>query len=385
MALYDPYTTSEAPPPPPPPDDDWRFPGSGAPPPPPAPWPYYWEPAPPRSFGRRSLALVVAVILGVSLVGAGVGVAVSRLTGGSAELSGPVVDVNVDLRDGNSAAGTGIVLTTSGEVLTNNHVVENSDQISVSTSSGPTYSASVVGVDPSADVAVLQLANASGLPAARIGDSTRLQVGDSVTAVGNALGRGGPPVSTSGRITALGQTITATDDTGGNPETLNNMIQFNASIQPGDSGGPLYDSSGEVVGLDTAGAGRIGRRILGGNEGFAIPINTAMTISRQITSGSSAPNVVRGQRALLGVSVQDGTSPPGALVVSVQSGSPAEGAGITADDVIVAVDGRTVDSVQSLRGALQNRKPGDSVSVAWLDTGGQHHQATVQLQSGGIP
>lgn len=384
MALYDPYRTD--PPPPPPPDDGWRYPGNVEHPLPPPVWPYYWDPSPQTSLPRRTVALVVALLLGVALVGAGVGVAVSRLTGGgSAVLSGPVVDVNVALNDGDSAAGSGIVLTTTGEVLTNNHVVENSDHVSVETGDGSTFNAGVVGVDPSDDVAVIQLDSASGLPTAKIGDSSRLQVGDSVTAVGNALGRGGTPVATSGHVTGLGETITATDDNGGNAETLSNMIAFDAAIQQGDSGGPLYNSSGQVVGMDTAGSGRLGRPGLGGNEGFAIPINAAIGIARQIASGAPAPNVVRGHRGLLGVTVQDSSSPPGALVATVEPGSPAESAGITPDDVIVGIDGNSVGSVQSLRTALQRHSPGDSVSVSWVTPSGDQHSASVQLTNGGIP
>jgi S1-C subfamily serine protease len=386
MALFDPYGRDDPPPPPPPPaDDGWYFPGTAEHPLPPPVWPYYWEPAAPRSPRRRAFSVVAALLLLVALVGAGVGVAVSRLTAGSPALSQPVVDINVALADGDSAAGTGIVLNSSGEVLTNNHVVANSDHVSVETPDGASYSATVVGVDPSNDVAVIQVSGVSGLPTAKIGDSSRLQVGDAVTAVGNALGRGGPPVSTSGHVTGLGQTITATDDNGGNAETLNNMIEFDANIQQGDSGGPLYDSSGQVVGVDTAGSGRVGRPTFGGNQGFAIPINAAIGIAHQITSGSPAPNVVRGHRGLLGVSVQDSASPAGALVVGVQSGSPAESAGITANDVIVKVNGSTVTSVRSLRTALQSSKPGDSVSVSWLDPSGAEHAATLQLINGGIP
>jgi S1-C subfamily serine protease len=383
MALYDPYAPGD---PPPPPDDAWTYPGPGGHPaaPPPA-WPYYWDPAPPSRMRRRSLAAIVALLLTIALVGAGVGVAVSRLAGSAAKLNDPVVDVNVALGSGDAAAGTGIILTSSGQILTNNHVVENSQRISVQVNATTTYTATVIGVDPSDDIAVLQVQQGSGLPAANIGDSSHLQVGDSVTAVGNALGRGGTPQSAQGRVTALDQTITATDDTGSNSETLTNMIQFDATIQPGDSGGPLYNSSGQVVGMDTAGSGHVGRRALGSNQGFAIPINSAITIARQITSGANAPNVVRGHRGLLGVEVQESTSPAGALVVSVQAGSPAENAGISANDVIVSVAGRTVDSVNSLRQGLQNHNPGESVTVSWLDTSGQQHNATVQLTTGGIP
>ncbi|MBV9526459.1 MAG: PDZ domain-containing protein, partial [Candidatus Dormibacteraeota bacterium] len=212
--------------------------------------------------------------------------------------------------------------------------------------------------------------------------SSRLSVGDSVTAIGNALGRGGAPTVTHGNVTALNQTVTATDAGGANPETLTNMIQFDAQIQPGDSGGPLVDGSGKVVGMDTAGGGRVRR---GSNLGFAIPINSAMSIARQITSGSSAPNVTTARSPLLGVEAQDSQSPPGALVISVQPASPAQSAGISANDVIVSLGSTTVDTVDTLHSAMLQHKPGDRVDVGWLDPSGGQHHATVQLAAGAVP
>jgi len=384
MALYEPYDAPH-PPPPPPPDDGWGYPAVGGYPGQAPSWPYYWEPSPPSRTRRRSLAAIGLVLLVTALVGAGVGVAVSRLTSGAATLNGPVVDVNVALSSGQSAAGTGIVLTATGQVLTNNHVVASSDRISVEVGASTSYTASVVGVDPTQDVALIQLDNASGLPTASIGDSGALHVGDAVTAVGNALGRGGTPVSTTGHITALNQTITATDDNGGNAETLNNMIQFDAGIQPGDSGGPLYNSAGKVVGLDTAGSARAGRRAGGANEGFAIPINTAMTIVRQIQSGEPSPTIVRGHRGIIGVQVADATSPSGARVTHVEPNSPGDSVGLSEGDVIISAAGSTVDSVSALRRALAGHKPGDTVPVSWVTVGGSHRDANVQLQDGGIP
>jgi S1-C subfamily serine protease len=250
---------------------------------------------------------------------------------------------------------------------------------------GRTYNATVVGVDPTDDVAVLQLANASDLPSMPLGDSSRVSVGDSVSAIGNALGRGGAPTVSHGTVTALGQTVTATDPGGANAETLTNMIAFNAQIQPGDSGGPLVDSSGKVIGMDTAGGGRVRRANPGSSTGFAIPINTAITIAHQITSGSNAPNITSAHAPLLGVEAQDSTAPLGALVVGVQPGTPAEGAGIVARDVIVSLDGTTIDAVSTLHTALLRHKPGDSVDVAWLDPSGAQHHATVQLAAGAVP
>ncbi len=368
MALYDPY--------------DQPYP---APPPPPPAWPYYWEPTPPISTRRRSFAAIAVLLLGIAIIGGAVGVVVSRFSSSASSLNAAVVDVNVSLADGQSAAGTGIILTATGQVLTNNHVVANSDHISVQVSGSTSYTATVVGVDPSDDVALIQLDNASGLPTASVGDSSKLQVGDSVTAVGNALGRGGPPVATSGHVLALQQTITATDDNGGNAETLRNMIQFDANIQPGDSGGPLYNSAGKVVGVDTAGSAHAGRRAEGGNQGFAIPINSAMTIARQIASGQSSSTIVRGHRGILGVRVQDSSSPAGAGVIGVEPNSPADAVGMNNGDVIVSVAGKGVTSVSSLRDALIGHRPGETVPINWVTSSGQPHNATLQLADGGIP
>lgn len=379
------------------PDGVWTYPtyGSSAPP----PWPpaTYWAappppPPPPRSRWRP-VAAFAAVLLIFAGLGAGVAIALQRTsqpttTTSGSDVNAAVVDVNSDLGGGNSAAGTGIIFGANGLVLTNNHVVEGSLSVSVDViSTGRTYTANVVGVDPTDDVAVVQLPGASGLPTAPLGDSSRVSVGDAVTAIGNALGRGGPPAVTHGSITALGQTVTATDDNGANAETLNNMIEFNADIQPGDSGGPLIDGSGKVIGMDTAGGGRVRRPNAGSGSsiGFAIPIDGAISIARQIASGSSAPNITSARTPLLGVEAQDSQSPAGALVVGVQAGSPAAGAGIAAHDVITTLGGTTIDAVATLHSALLQHKPGDTVDVGWVDASGASHHATVQLAAGAVP
>src|SRR5882757_5368163 len=165
-----------------------------------------------------------------------------------------VVDINTVLSyQGAEAAGTGMVLTSSGDVLTNNHVVEGATSIKVTiVSTGATYTAKVVGTDPTDDVAVIQLQNASGLQTAKIGDSSDVKAGDAVTAVGNAGGTGGTPSAAKGSVTATGQTLTASDENGSNVETLTGMIEINANVVAGDSGGPLYDADGNVIGMDTA-------------------------------------------------------------------------------------------------------------------------------------
>jgi len=356
--------------------------------------PPYWPPPPPpppAHSRRRAAAALTGIVLVFAGIAAGVTLGLRHVTtapttASTGSVTAAVVDVNSDLGAGNSASGTGMILSSSGQILTNNHVVEGAVSVTVDViDNGRTYNATVVGVDPTDDVAVLQLANASDLPTVPIGDSSHVSVGDSVTAIGNALGRGGAPTDSSGTVTALGQTVTATDPGGANAETLTDMIAFNAQIQPGDSGGPLVDSSGKVIGMDTAGGGRVRRVNPGSSVGFAIPINSAITIAHQITSGSNAPNVTSAHAPLLGVEAQDSTSPLGALVVGVQPNTPADGAGIAARDVIVSLSGTTIDTVSTLHNALLRHKPGDSVDVGWLDPQGTQHHATVQLASGAIP
>jgi S1-C subfamily serine protease len=370
------------------PEPDWGLPTWGAPPGGTPPWlPPDWgePPPPPPATGKRTMAVVLAALVVIGGIGAGVGFGIERLTSSGSASDHGVVDINSQLNSGSVAAGTGMIVNAAGQVLTNNHVVENANSITVQrTDDGTEYSASVVGVDPSGDIALLQLQNASGLPTISVGDSAQLKVGDRVTAVGNALGRGGSPVSTQGSITGLGQTITASDPGGANAETLNNMIQFDAQIQPGDSGGPLLNGAGQVIGMDTAGAGRVRLHQGGSNVGFAIPINDVMAIIHDIQTGTPNPNVQQGGGAFLGVRVNDSTSPPGALVVGVDPDSPAQAVGIGPQDVIVMVGSDKVDSVNSLRAAIARHKPSDKVMVTWLDAAGQSHSAEVVLAAGAI-
>lgn len=298
-----------------------------------------------------------------------------------------VVDVNVTLADGaGEAAGTGMVITSSGEVLTNNHVIDGAQSITVQVAgTGPTYSAHVLGYDVSADIALLQVDGAPSLSTVNLGDSATVSVGDAVTAVGNALGRSGPPSVTSGSVTALDQQITASDQNGANAETLTGLIQTNAPIQPGDSGGPLVNTQNQVVGMDTAaaaGGGRFRIRQSGSRVAYAIPIDAAMTIVHEIQAGGGGDsNVQTGNRAFLGVGTQAGSG-AGAQVTSVQSGSPAEGAGIGVGDVITTFDGSSVSSPDELRAAILKHHPGDHATVSWQDSSGGQHTATVTLSSG---
>src|SRR6202011_639954 len=190
------------------------------------------------------------------------------------------------------SAGTGIVLTSNGEVLTNNHVIQGATSIKVTdVGNGQTYTATVVGYDASHDVAVLQLQNASGLTTASLGNSSSVQAGDNVVALGNAGGTGGTPSVATGTVTALNQSITASDQASGVSEQLTGLIQTNANIQPGDSGGPLVNSYGQVIGMDTAAStgytfqsqGQAGQ-----TQAYSIPINEATSIAQQIEAGTTS-------------------------------------------------------------------------------------------------
>ncbi|MGA0567212.1 S1C family serine protease [Rathayibacter sp. KR2-224] len=312
-----------------------------------------------------------------------------------------VVVIDTDLAyQGAEAAGTGIVLTSSGEILTNNHVVEGSTSITVTIpSTGASYKASVVGTDAADDIAVLELSGASGLATATL-DTGSVNVGDNVTAVGNAGGTGSL-VAADGQITGTGKSITTAAEGAVSSETLTGLIETNAGIQAGDSGGPLLDSQGEVVGIDTAASSDQSV-----SDGYAIPVQAALAVVKQIESGQATANVRIGLPAFLGVEVASSdssvggasgypgslngngysngtqTQVQGAQVGAVLNGTPAASAGIVAGSTITAVNGTAVSSSADLTSVLANYKPGDSVAVTWTDASGASHSATVTLTSG---
>jgi S1-C subfamily serine protease len=271
------------------------------------------------------------------------------------------------------AAGTGMLVTANGEILTNNHVVEGATSISVTiATTGATYTASVVGTDPTDDIAVLQLASASGLQTAQL-SSAAVTVGEAVTGVGNAGGTGTLSAA-PGAVTAVGQTITASDETGASAEQLSGLIETDAGIQAGDSGGPLYGPGGTVIGMDTAASSG------GVPQGYAIPIATAETIAAKIEAGVDDSTIHQGYPAFLGISLQDSGS--GVTVAGVLAGGPAAGAGITAGDVIASVGGTSVTSAASLSTAMARFQPGDRVHVTWTTAAGVDRSATVTLATG---
>jgi len=291
------------------------------------------------------------------------------------------------------AAGTGVVLTQSGEILTNNHVIKGATSIKVrDIGNGRTYAAKVVGYDQSRDIAVIQAVGASGLQTAALGDSSTVKVGDKVVALGNALGKGGTPAVAVGHVAGLGASITASDEGAGTSEQLTGLIHHNAPIQPGDSGGPLVSNTGKVIGIDTAASGSSGFQFQQSarTQAFAIPINQAVTLAHQIEAGQASDTIHIGPTGLLGVGVMSAnqaasngiSAGSGAVVQQIVPNAPAAAAGITEGDVIIAAGGHTVTSPSGLQSALERFHPGDHVSITWTDQVGQNHTATVVLTNG---
>ncbi len=293
-----------------------------------------------------------------------------------------LVDIDTTIDGGQAAgAGTGIVLTSNGEVLTNNHVIDGASSISVTDlGNGHTYGATVVGYDVTGDVAVLKLTGASGLTVATIGQPAT--VGTTVYAVGNAGGTGGTPTVTSGKVTALGQPLTASDSFNGTSETLSGMLETDATLISGDSGGALTTANGSVVGMDTA-ASSTNPTASTGSQGYAIPIQTALGLAREISNGDASVTIHIGPTALLGVEIS-GTqsSTDGAVVSSVASGTPAARAGITAGSRVTSVGGLTVSTSASLRLVMARLSPATPATVTWVDTSGKTHSAKVTLAAG---
>jgi S1-C subfamily serine protease len=328
-----------------------------------------------------------------------------------------LVDINTVLRyETAEAAGTGMVLTPTGKVLTNNHVIEGATKISVTDlGNGKTYSARVLGYTRTNDIAVLQLEGASGLKTVDIGNSSSVKVGEAIVGIGNAGGTGGVPSAAGGSVTALNQSITASDQgsLGTTYEHLTGLIESNADIQPGDSGGPLVTTSGAVVGMDTAASAAQGYSFQGAatGRGYSIPINEAISTAHQIIAGKTSSSVHIGGTAFLGVYVGPTTqrtrssrfgfgstsvftsrtstltpgTPPatsGALVEQVIPNTPAQAAGLAATDVITSVDGTPIRSPGDLTNVLLRYHPGDSVKVGWTTRSGGTATTTVRLAAG---
>jgi S1-C subfamily serine protease len=333
-----------------------------------------------------------------------------------------LVDISSSLGyQGGAAAATGMVISSNGLVLTNNHVItDTTGLVATVVTSGRRFAAKWLGYDSAADVAVIQLVGAHGLRTIPIGNSSGVKLGDNVVALGNAEGAGGAP-AVVGSITGLNRTITASDSGAGTSETLHGMLQTNAGIVQGDSGGALASTAGKVIGMNTAAAsGSFGDGTQ--NVGFAIPINTALAIANKIIHGQSGPTIQIGSTGFMGVLVpagkasqstkpreqrllqaqQDGTAfaggtaclrndlgagvpakvapaSTGALIIGEICGTPAAKAGIVAGDVITAVGGHPVSSPKQLTGIMLGFKPGVGVVVAWVDVTGRRHSGKLLL------
>jgi S1-C subfamily serine protease len=427
----------------------------------------YPAPEPPKRRRGRTVLSMAATAIVAAGVGAGAAVGLSHGGSGtnaastsqsglsSAQIASKVdpslVDVTSTLGDqGETAMGTGIVMSANGLVLTNNHVISGATAVSVTDiGNGKTYKATVVGYDESQDIAVLQLTGASGLTTANFGNSGSVSVGNSVTALGNAGGKGGTPSVASGSIVALNQSITASDESSGDSEQLSGLIESNADIQPGDSGGPLVNSSGQIVGVDTAastnyqfsgnggnggvgsggefgGGSGFGSGEGGGNSGFggsgtgggefggsggsgfgsgsgssnseggsgsaegsttqgySIPINSALSIAKEIEAGQGSSIVHIGATAFIGLEIS-GTQTSGTTGVDIAgaaSGTPAAQIGLSDGDVVTSLNGQSVSTSTQIQEILISKQPGDKVSIGWTDAEGQTHTATITLASG---
>ena len=273
---------------------------------------------------------------------------------------------------GSASAGTGIIVSENGYILTNKHVVEGSSDISVVTNDGNSYdNVEIITTDPLSDIAILKISNAKGLKAAELGDSKALNIGQQVIAIGNALGEYDGTV-TSGIISGIGRTVNASSDDGATKETLTDMIQTDAAINSGNSGGPLVNAQSQVVGVNTAVASEAQ------GIGFAIPISSVKGILKSIAEGKT-PN-----RAYLGanyISVNPQVQKAynlnvskGALIKnrngkSVISGSPAQKAGLKDGDIITKIDDIEISKNISLGSLIGEKSAGDKVKITYLRDG----------------
>ena len=271
-----------------------------------------------------------------------------------------------------ASAGTGIIISENGYVLTNKHVIEKSSEILVITNSGDSYeSVRVVMVDPMSDIAILKISNAKGLKAAELGDSKKINIGQQVIAIGNALGEYDGTV-TSGIISGIGRTVEASSEDGSSREVLTDMIQTDAAINSGNSGGPLVNAQGQVIGINTAVASKAQ------SIGFAIPISSVKGILKSISEGKEP------KRAYLGASYISINQQirkkynldvsKGALVKSRKGNaiiysSPAQKAGLKDGDIITKIDGVEVSKNSSVSSLIGEKSVGDTVEISYIRDG----------------
>lgn len=303
-----------------------------------------------------------------------------------------IVDVETEIGPGLGGAGTGIVLSPSGEVLTNNHVINGASAVEVVTKSDQKrYTATVVGYDRTRDVALLQIQRPGRLTPAVVGDSSALRVGEPILGIGNAGGAGGKPIQAPGTIREFGTWISTSDELTGSIERLDGLILVRADIRPGDSGGPLVNEAGQVIGVNTATSVNYQTNAPSG-VGFAIPIDDAMSVVQAIRAGRSTGEVHVGPTGNLGVGVvgpvlyPDGrvarSAKPGAVITSLAWGSRAEDAGLRRGDTIIGLDGTMIDTPSRLTATTGMHRPGDRLNIDWVDVAGRYRTAVVTLDEG---
>ena len=365
-----------------------------------------------------------------------------RTSAVAAKVDPGVVDIDalIAYSGGTSSEGTGMVISRDGLVLTNNHVINGSNSIHVRAavaSGSREYTATVVGYDATHDVALLKI-SAPNLQPVSVGNSDQVKLGTPVVALGNAEGQGGLPRAAAGLVNSLDKTIEPTDESTGATETLHNMLQTTADIVSGDSGGPLANGAGQVIGMTTANASSSqgSSTVLG----YAIPINTALDVAHQIAAGQRSGTVAIGLPGFLGVLVPQsnssspqqqaaqqrqqerqqspqgsgsgggigsgGTGPSGSgqrasgcvldnsdtsvpasiapvsrgvLVDGVLCGTAAGAAGLVSGDVITSVNGQAVTSPTALTQIVSGLRPGTKVKLDWVTAAGESQTRTVTL------
>jgi S1-C subfamily serine protease len=273
-----------------------------------------------------------------------------------------------------SGVGSGVIYDSQGHILTNDHVVEGARQLLVALPDGRSFTGRLIGGDPQTDLAVVQVTG-DNLPVAPLGDSSQMQVGDGVVAIGNALGLEGGPTVTAGVVSALGRTVQEpAGSSGAAGPFLFDVIQTDAAINPGNSGGPLVNLAAQVIGINTLVAGQSEAGVPAQGIGFAIAINTARPIAEQLAATGRAVHPFLGiGYAPLNPAIAARAGVPsnqkGAIVGSVVPGSPAARAGLQAGDVITQIDSTALTSDSSLAETLSRHKPGDTVPVSVLRRG----------------
>ncbi|HEX4059336.1 MAG TPA: trypsin-like peptidase domain-containing protein [Galbitalea sp.] len=287
------------------------------------------------------------------------------------------INTVLDYNEAEQAAGTGMIISSDGYILTNNHVIDGASSIRVTVaSSDTTYTAKVVGSDSTGDVAVLKLVGASGLQTVNFAPSAKVSVGDSVYSVGNAEGTG-HLVTAVGSVGAVDQALTIGSEDSDSTEHLTGMIQLQSDVVSGDSGGALFNKNGDVIGMVTAASS--GSRPVTGD---AINIAQVLTVVDQIEAGAVSSAIVYGTPSFIGVDIPTETSTLGVPISATVPGFPAAKAGIVRGDIITAVNGFAVTSATALSTEIRSFKVGTSVYLHWLDSTGGKHTALVTLVAG---